>query len=151
MAGFVDGEGSLTIWKQIRTGRSSPAYRPMITIANTKKQTLEVFTSEYGGKIYRDNESGKGPRGSTWADSFDWYCPVASAERFLSEIKQYLVLKGEQAKILLAFLSVRDTIRTRPRTKHGWLSPLTGAEIEQREQLYLSSRRLNKKGKSMAI
>ena len=56
IAGFVDGEGCLTISKQARKDRPSESWRPMVTIANTNKDSLNILKKEYGGTLYFNKE-----------------------------------------------------------------------------------------------
>lgn len=42
-AGMVDGEGTVTIERQIRKDRPSPAFRPMINITNTNRNLVTPF------------------------------------------------------------------------------------------------------------
>lgn len=116
MAGFIDGEGCLTISKQIRKDRPSPAWRPLITIANTNKDSLELFQKTYGGTLRFNKEKRRSPTGVKWSDSWTWYCPQSAITKLLGDIKPYLIVKKLQADILIEFCK---HLKTRNRQKGG--------------------------------
>ena len=53
-AGIIDGEGTVTLAKQMRKGRPSPAYRPMVTVTNTNPALVMPFVDAWGGGMYRE-------------------------------------------------------------------------------------------------
>lgn len=136
-AGFVDGEGCITISKQIRKNRPTPAYRVFVTISNTKKNSLELFKEEYGGEIYDYKEQRKDRYGVKWANAYHWYCPITSSERFLTEILPYLRLKNEQANLALAFIQTRTNYTNRQ---------VPEEELALRENFRQQIHQLNSKG-----
>ena len=116
MAGFVDGEGCLTITRQDRKNRPTPQWRPFITIANTHKQSLEIFHKQYGGTLRFNAEKRASKTGVKWSDSWTWYCQQTSVKKFCEDLLPFLVVKKEQAKILLSFI---NNIQTSGRLKGG--------------------------------
>lgn len=150
MAGFVDGEGCITICRQTRKNRPSPSYRAYITINNTKRHSLGSFLQEYHGGIYNQNEYRKTKDNVEWADPYTWYCPVSSSERFLTDLLPYLRIKGEQAKTVLEFIRTKNAFdRPKREKRKGGSSPLTEREIEYRESLRVKVHSLNKRGKHL--
>lgn len=147
MAGFVDGEGCLTIVRQVRKGRPSPTYRASITISNTCRDALTPFVDVYGGTIYDLHERRKDKRNLAWANAYDWYCPVSSSGRFLTDILPYLRLKRRQAEIILEFIRTKDGFSRKfwP-GQGGGSAPLSEEEIGHRERLRQSVQLLNSKG-----
>jgi len=147
MAGFVDGEGCLTISRQKRKGRPSPAYRVFISVSNTNRNVLSIFKSEYGGGIYNIHDRRKDKRGKNWSDAFDWYCPVSSSKRFIMDILPYLRLKKPQAMIILHFLTTKNGFkRTHWPGRGKGSAPLSPEEITHREWLRQEIHKLNTKG-----
>ena len=147
MAGFMDGEGLITIGKQIRRNRPSPAFRAYAGACNTNRRVLEIFPEYYGGKIYRVNEKRTDEMGGKWADQYQWYCPISSTKRFLLDILPYLRLKKKQAILVLEFIQNKKAFARGKRMGRGGSSPLTQEEIDFRERLRRRVRLLNKKGK----
>jgi hypothetical protein len=149
IAGFIDGEGCITIARQIRKNRPSPSYRSYITVSNTNRDSLEYLRGHYGGVLYERHEYRKDKRGKNWADAYDWYCPLRSATRLLTDILPYLRVKRQQAMLVLEFLATKKAFarnERRPSSKRGGSAPLTGDEIAHRERLRLAVKRLNSKG-----
>jgi hypothetical protein len=93
MAGFVDGEGTISINKQIRKHRPSPAYRAYVSVSNTDKNVLRIFAKNYGGNTYRNREHRKDQLGRNWSDLYRWQCPVSQTKRLLLDIQPYLRLR----------------------------------------------------------
>lgn len=147
MAGFVDGEGLVTITRQLRKDRPSPAYRVYVTVCNTKPGVLSLFRECYGGAIYCINEHRKDWNGKNWADAYSWYCSITATKRFLTELLPYLRLKRPQAELVLQFISMKKSFARGKRRGRGGSSPLTEEEIVFREELRTKVRLLNSKGR----
>ena len=147
MAGFVDGEGTVTIVKQIRRNRPSPTYHAYARIDNTDKHSLSIFATYYGGKIYLKKEKRRDLMGNKWADAYTWQCPVSTTRRFLTDLLPFLRLKNKQAEIVLQFIDNKNAFARGKRKRRGGSSPLTQGEIEFRERLRREVRLLNRKGK----
>jgi len=150
MAGFVDGEGCITISKQVRKNRPSPAYRVSITIANSDRRVLDFFLVNYGGAIYHVHERRRDKHSVKWADAFDWHCPISSSEQFLLDILPYLRIKYQQATYCLEFLRTRVNTKQSRRANGTFAGSegLTAAELEKREFFHTVVRQLNSKGPS---
>lgn len=146
-AGIIDGEGTVTISKQIRKGRPSPAFRPMVTVTNTNPRLVRPFVEMWGGEMYSRPDAREH---KNWADSWTWYCPQSSVVEFLGAILPYLRAKGPQAEKVIGFML---RCRTFPRVKgnaqpgkRGGSKPLGGEEIIYREGVWNEIRMLNLKG-----
>ena len=109
MAGIIDGEGTLTIAKQIRRGRPSPAFRVVVNVANTDYRLLAPFKRYYGGAIYPRSERRRSKR---WKPSWTWHCFDGNQRLFLEEIRPHLRGKHRQADLLIRFI---DRKRSFPR------------------------------------
>ena len=94
IAGIIDGEGTLCVGKY-STGNKNLSYRPYFAIANTYVPMLEYIKSIIGGKIV---EQGKG-RGC-----YSLTLTADKIRRWLPEILNHLVVKRDQAEVLLSFL-----------------------------------------------
>ena len=147
MAGFVDGEGYLTIMKQVRKYRPSPAFRAYVAISNTNQDVLKLFLNEYGGKVYFHYEKRLDKQGLKWSDAFTWYCPVSSSKKFLEDVIPYLRLKRRQAELILDFIDNKNSFARGKRKGRGGSSPLTSEEISYREGLRRAVSQLNEKGR----
>lgn len=147
IAGFIDGEGSLTIAKQIRKDRPSPAYRAQVSASNTDTSPLEFIHSLYGGSLYKGKPYQVGVNGKPWRPSWQWYCKVSRQKEFLLDILPYLQSKRGQAEVLLEFIENKNAFARGKRLegKHGGSAPLTQEEIDYREELRHRVRMLNTK------
>ena len=143
----MDGEGHITIVKQVRLNRPSPAFRAYVGASNTNLQVLAVFVKFYEGKIYQAHERRRDLMGNKWADAYSWHCPISLTKRFLTDILPHLRLKTRQAEIVLEFIEKKRAFARGKRKGRGGSSPLTPAEIEFRERLRREVRILNTKGK----
>jgi hypothetical protein len=147
-AGIIDGEGCITLTKQIRKGRPSPAFRPMITVSNTDVRICNPFVESWGGKLYKRPDS---RTDKNWADSYTWYCPWSSVTTCLKAIIPYLAAKRSQAELLIEFISRnKDFPRYKGSTEgksRGGSAPLGIEEIKYREGVWNAIRKLNTKGK----
>lgn len=147
MAGFLDGEGLVTIVRQIRKDRPSPAYRAYVSICNTDREVLSIFPKVYGGRVYQMHEKRRDLMGKKWADAFTWYCPMSSTKQLLLDLLPYLRLKNRQANLVLEFIDNKKAFARGKRKGRGGSSPLTEEEIMFRERLRRQVRLLNRKGK----
>lgn len=124
MAGFMDGEAWVGMSKQIRKERPSPTYRCVVTLPNQQIESLRVFEKEYGGRIRREK------------NCYRWYCPSKSLRKLLKDVIPFLVLKGEQARLMLRFVS---TVKKKYGNK-----ALSKRDITERESFYIMMKVLNR-------
>lgn len=106
MAGFVDGEGTLTISVD-RTVNAEPQYRTQLTVANTARAPLDEIAQRTG--VGRVRTAWTNPRQTK--PCFSWAVTGPSARRVAAAIRPYLRIKGAQADILIAFRTVPAVLR----------------------------------------
>lgn len=99
VAGIVDGEGHLRINS---TGGAE------LTITNTSAELMIWLLDEFQGKVREQKPPFDHP---TWQERFDWHVYSANVEVILEAIRPYMVIKADQADVLLEFLS-DPTIRS---------------------------------------
>src|SRR5688572_7825878 len=102
LAGFMDGEGTLTIGRATRSeSRSGFSYEALMVVANTEYDVLVGIVNMCGGgKVQRSNVK-------KVAHHKDGYRAIWSANeirRLLPQIRPFLRIKARQADILLRFL-----------------------------------------------
>lgn len=148
MAGFVDGEGCITISKQVRRNRPSPAYRAVITITNTNRQVLVPFLEAWGGAIYSVHEKRRDKRKVKWADAWCWHCPASRSPRMLRRLLPYLRLKREQALVVIDFCEnkARTCVPRHANGRWGGSEHLVPAELARRAAWHKQIQLLNTKG-----
>ena len=141
LAGIVDGEGHITIarhvtdkyWKSDGTValRKKPnvMYQNVFGVRNTNLKLMDWLKENFGGNYYKDNRK-NAPK--NWKTSWCWHSTSnEKTELILLGILPYLILKREQAKIVL------DNIRL------GVSNP------EKRQELFIKVKALNKRGKTV--
>lgn len=144
LAGIMDGEGTLTVMrkkynpaqfaKDIARGKRSVypkcatySYYVSITVKNTDLRLIRWLQARFGGSYFPDKN-----RKANWKISYRWQLfGRENQERFLLGILPYVILKEEQAKILLEFIRMRG-------------SP----DVERRKGMYERMMELNRRGES---
>jgi hypothetical protein len=94
LAGFVDGEGSITICHRHDHGYES--YRVQMNIVNSRLDILEALRARLGGDITK-KKSGFG------TSCYSYRLSSNLAKLVLSKIQPYLQIKSQQAAITLRF------------------------------------------------
>lgn len=139
-AGFLDGEGCITIGKARQTGNPQRLYYTLnVTAANTNLAVLQRLEKTYGGStLGRADHIAKG-----WKQGYRWRVSSWGAVAFLKEVMPFLIVKRRQAEIALEF---QQNMR---HSGNRW-SVLSDRECEYREKLYWEIRKLNERGPSHA-
>jgi hypothetical protein len=139
-AGFMDGEGTITI-KRAKRGKNGNLYHlPYISCAQVEKPdnvlALETLRGLFGGSLayYKMKKSD-----GNCIDTVTWNVTSRMALDCAKKLLPYLVIKHKQAKLLIKFteLFVRNNKKT-------WL---TDSERSERETYFWKMRDLNVKGK----
>jgi len=99
LAGIIDGEGCIMLARRKPKGKSDPVYAVYVGIGNTSTKLLEWLNEKLPGRSYVQSVSksriGTKP-GYSWIISGNRQCIA-----FLEEIEPYLIIKKEQAKLLI--------------------------------------------------
>lgn len=122
IAGFFDGEGSIGIYDRPNRAAGGVAVMTQLTQNRTKDSTalFEFLRAKYGGNISKQ-------RTLSGRIKYNWALHAKGIKAFLPDILPYLVLKRDQAQILLTWLEKRPKFR---RDWHGRVLPFTDAELE---------------------
>lgn len=132
MAGFFDGEGSITIHHNYRPSPrgKSPNHTLQVSIGNTDPRVVTWIAANFGGSLVVRREVRENHRGV-----LQWIARSNDAANVLRALLPFLRMKKEQAQIAIAFQGEKAGYRKKR------LSP---EEIEGRERQMLSIRELNK-------
>ena len=144
IAGFIDGEGHVSIARIPRRNRSHE-YCVRLSITNTNRQILEEIRKSWGGHLATVSVRKPG-----WKRSYVLVWTNAAAGRLLAEVAPYLRVKSRQAVALRSSLDHIHGCRRR-RNKRGQLLPLSPRDMEIREVFYSRLRSLNRRGPGAAI
>ena len=137
-AGFLDGEGCLTIRRNIRikNGKTAIYYQPWIAcgMAYTpqNEQAILKLQSLFEGHIMQFRQEGNRRDTITWA--------VASrlAKLCAEKLEKYLIVKKPQAQIILKFYEECELDKNKK---------VSLEELQQRSKYYWELRKLNHKGR----
>jgi len=130
-AGILDGEGSIAIEKMSPcNARQYHYFTPRLCIINTNNELIEWLIKNFGGSRNTRTKV-KGRR-----ECYRWHVFGKELENILRAVVPYILIKRQLAMLVLEF---RETVG-----KTG--SRVTEEIRNQREQLYLRSRSMNKIG-----
>jgi hypothetical protein len=136
-AGFVDGEGCISVSRSFTPARGRFQYGVQVVVANRRLEVLEWMRATWGGWVVAV-ASGKGLAGASWA----WRCPTGlSAKPFLTGIRPWLRIKGPQCDNALVMI---DLLQRGRRTLGR--APLPQSWLDEQEKHYWIQRELNHRG-----
>lgn len=99
LAGFVDGEGHISIYPYVHKDRDNKVYYKVnFKVCNTNKELIESFKASYGGWIYTQNKSLYHAKHKTL---YTWSLDSKNAELVLQTIYPYLRIKKRQCELVL--------------------------------------------------
>lgn len=136
-AGFVDGEGCISIVKhKPQPGRPNYYFYLAVRVVNTDRRPIELLQNTFGGWIKVVNGTG------SWKTRYEWVAECGTATKTLELLLPYLLVKREQAKVGLKFSKhKKDTHRVgRRRLNHN--------QIMTREAYWKKMLTLNHRGVS---
>lgn len=138
-AGFIDGEGSISITRNIVKKRSdnpevrhNPSYYLRLTVYNTNKDILTDMQKFFGcGKVTMQTI-----QTTTHKAVWYWNTTTRQAYQVLKRIQPFLKLKKPQAELGIYFCE------TKKNHQHGWRG-LSITEAKFREDCYRKMVELN--------
>jgi len=128
IAGFIDGEGCITVYK------SESCIDSKLLIGNTNKEVIEKIRSIVGfGRIYQ-----KKPYQHPLYHKLLYSLEYSSrqAKEVLEEVLPYLIAKHKQAVLFITLVKLKEKSK-----------PNKVFEKEQQEKIFEEIRFLNKKGR----
>lgn len=136
LAGCIDCDGCINIVRMKARAGSSLRHELRIQLTNTNYEVLRKIQADYGGYLCLSMNPSK----AHWKKPGVWKTQGLNAEKVITEILPYLIIKKAQAENGLMF---RETVNL-PRI-HGNFR-LSKEAYEAREHCYEVMRKLNKKG-----
>jgi len=137
VAGFVDGEGCLTITRS-RNKVGTWTFTPVVVIANTVRAPLDEIHRRAGVGSVNTR-----PRPAPFKTQYQYTVGSQNAQRFIRAIRPYLRVKGAQADILLRFVALdRSTSGGRRADQRANYAVRRAPQVG----LYEEVRALNKRG-----
>lgn len=140
VAGFMDGEGTITIARNIsKKHPGKPYYRIYVTISSTDLEVLQLIQTWFPeGKILETNDKRAKPH---YRQAYRYHTEGPRAYRMLILLKPYLVIKRKQAALALGFYWSQFIKGEKKRLGRNGL---TDDILQTREKFYWKMRQLNK-------
>jgi hypothetical protein len=137
-AGFVDGEGCISIMRGFRRSSERYIYGVGVIVVNRDRDVLEWFKQNWSGWVVAIPRAAKGQARGAWS----WRSPNGlAAEPFLKGLRPWLRLKGKQCDSALAMIAVLQKSRYTLGPKR-----LPPEFLELQENHYWIQRELNHRG-----
>lgn len=134
MAGFVDGEGTITICSVAK----NKTFVPKLAVSNTNYDSIKIFEDNFGGKVrLRKWENKK------WKPCYEWSLTSRAACKAIEQLQPYLKIKNRQAEIVLELDVVRQMYNPSVRR---WNPSLKKKVNTQFSRLKDKVQKLNKRG-----
>jgi hypothetical protein len=136
LAGIIDGEGCIYIRPHYKKqkGSTNPSLNSKVAIGNTDVRLMLWLVENIGGTFHQKH--GKHQSMRHWKPAHDWIVNGNNAAQLLKAIRPYMVIKGEQADVLLALAALKEK-RSRP---------LTAEHVAQAQALREKMGLLNQRG-----
>lgn len=148
LAALIDGEGSIMLTKRVRSNKAKVQrkdhFRTSVVICGTDIRLLETLVVNTGIlRIYshRVNGAANTPRKR---QMWTWRLASEDIRLWLPAIRPYLVIKGEQADLLLEALDIKHQITP---GNAGFMPTVRPALIERLGSIYGIIRSLNTRGR----
>lgn len=138
-AGFLDGEGTITIKRYHSYKGQSLRYQAYISCGQVDKpenaKAIELLKFLFGGSVSRYTQTTKK---DVWLNTVSWAVVSNDAFKCAEIITPYLKIKHRQAKLLMKFH--KDMTREKGRKR------LTERELKKRDDYWWAMRQFNVKG-----
>ena len=141
-AGMVDADGCVSITRQKPKKDSIHIrYQARVTVSNNCPLVADSLKETFAvGRIYFGSRRKNNPK---HRDIYSWIVVGPPAIRFLELILPYMLVKQEQAELLLALQANINKHRHDLGGGH-WLAPERGSVMDYREKLFRKCRDLKR-------
>lgn len=106
VAGFVDGEGYISLKRGNSKESKYVFYTPVITVSSTVESIIYWLKESFGGWYYPS----KPKNGKNWKDQYRWTLTGKNLRPFLQTIYPYLRIKKKQCELVLRKIKLQETI-----------------------------------------
>jgi hypothetical protein len=141
-AGFVDGEGCISVTRSFTQARGRYNYGVCVVVANRDRGVLDWMQGIWGGWVVAIS-----PHSEATRDCWNWRSPTGlSAKPFLTGLRPWLRIKGPQCDNALVMI---DLLQRGRRTLGR--APLPQSWLDEQEKHYWIQRELNHRGTAAFI
>lgn len=116
IAGFIDGEGTMGLYKLIRKKNKIPEIGINFNACNTKKASLIFIDKYFKGSITKRTRPHLSHK-NLYLFSFSTNLNLLYNALF--QLKPYLIIKKPQAKLLMKYCKIRTKEKCKWNYKHG--------------------------------
>lgn len=107
LAAIIDGEGSIMLTRRKEGGDTYKKVRPVVSVSNTDVRLMDALKERTGtGSVYLHRRA---PKENQKRDGYTWRLNASDQRIWIPRIRPFLVLKGEQADLLMEALVLRET------------------------------------------
>ncbi|MCK4329798.1 hypothetical protein KAX02_08135 [candidate division WOR-3 bacterium] len=131
LAGIIDGEGTLGVYK----GKKGHLYKITFRVTNTDFRMIQWLIDNFGGNI---DSIVKYKEGDNRKDKYAWKLEGKKGIKLMKRVKSFLVLKAEQANIAINMYEKVTRWNMHPRP--AWA-------LHFQEECYQRTLVLNRRGK----
>lgn len=135
LAGIIDGEGSIMLWKSEIDPSRRGQFNLRVNISTTDKCLMVWLFENFGGRFYEMNAPSR-KSNPNWKQQYIWEVKRPEMLKFLKNIHPFLVIKKERCEVAIRF---RETFAKRERF-------LTKETFDIRQSLYEQMKHLNHRG-----
>ena len=143
MAGFLDGEGSISLRSEIRPN-GQLIFRRRVCVVNTNEPVLQVFKDNFGGSLRARTYMKRYSFTARHKIVYEWSLHGTKADQFISAILPHLRLKKRHAELWLEFSETVDHKLTG--NFGGGLRNWNPSVLDRRQALIVELRALNRRG-----
>ncbi len=106
MAGIVDGEGTIGVFREITPKRKAEfRYRAALEVSNTDEDVIDWLQVKFGGYTNCTNERTAREKGHKLM--YKWHCKVSDIGSLLKTLMPYLRIKKANAATVLQFIKIQ--------------------------------------------
>jgi hypothetical protein len=135
IAGFMDADGCIAIARFSKPGSIHVRYQPRVTATNCDRRIPDAIQKQFGGSVHQTRVA-TGKHRCT----YNWIAVSKTATDFIEAVYPFLVVKKEQAKLVL---KLQKNIEKHKHTLGGgngmhtkhWLHPRRDAIMAERQAL----------------
>ena len=106
-AGFIDGEGCLTLVYHNPRGGYSPEFRALLAVVNVDPRPLKALQKAFGGTVCLDKARAPGTNRRPY---HHWQISGQGLQALLPHLAPHLIVKREQAALLLEYFLFRESL-----------------------------------------
>lgn len=120
LAGFIDGEGCITIDKLVRKNKTDnkKCFKLSMSVTNTYIKIIEEIHKQFGGYLIKL----QAPKGCKTYKKIIW--EQSHAVKMVQKLLPYLKIKRKQAKLLIAYWNYRQKPHCNKRTESYYRNEL---------------------------